>query len=238
MVTRDLPGRRTTMADIADEAGVSISTVSKVLNGRSDVGPETRARVQRLLGRRGFAIRGRGDRPPGAGLVEFVINELTSPWAVELIRGAEEVIQAAGMGLVVSAIHGRSPLARQWLRALANRGSRGAILVVSELSGHHEAELRGDYEVGAAPPEDIARMLVTLFQEMRAGVTKDGKTKVRTPNSHSRRRKQLHRETVPTSARCTGYQHRQRLCSKHLPFQPTLPSRISLAHHQRLFVQA
>jgi MoxR-like ATPase len=46
-----------------------------------------------------------------------------------------------------------------------------------------EAELRGDYEVGAAPPEEIARMLVTLFQEMRAGVTKDGKTKVRTPNS-------------------------------------------------------
>ena len=46
-----------------------------------------------------------------------------------------------------------------------------------------EAELRSDYQIGAAPPEDIARMLVTLFQEMRAGVTKDGKTKVRTPNA-------------------------------------------------------
>jgi MoxR-like ATPase len=46
-----------------------------------------------------------------------------------------------------------------------------------------EAELRSDYQIGAAPPEDIARMLVTLFQEMRAGVTKDGKTKVRSPNA-------------------------------------------------------
>jgi MoxR-like ATPase len=46
-----------------------------------------------------------------------------------------------------------------------------------------EAELRGDYQVGTEPPAEIARMLVTLFQEMRAGVTKDGKTKVRTPSS-------------------------------------------------------
>jgi MoxR-like ATPase len=46
-----------------------------------------------------------------------------------------------------------------------------------------EAELRSDYQIGTAPADDIARMLVTLFQEMRAGVTKDGKTKVRTPNA-------------------------------------------------------
>jgi len=46
-----------------------------------------------------------------------------------------------------------------------------------------EAELRGDYQVGVEPPAEIAKMLVTLFQEMRAGVTKDGKTKVRTPNA-------------------------------------------------------
>ena len=46
-----------------------------------------------------------------------------------------------------------------------------------------EAELRGDHQVGAAPPEQIARMLVTVFQELRAGVTKDGKTKVRPPQT-------------------------------------------------------
>ena len=46
-----------------------------------------------------------------------------------------------------------------------------------------EAELRGDYQVGAEPPAEIARMLVTVFQEMRSGVTKDGKTKVRTPSA-------------------------------------------------------
>ncbi|AUX26441.1 ATPase [Sorangium cellulosum] len=46
-----------------------------------------------------------------------------------------------------------------------------------------EAELRGDYQVGVEPPAELARLLVTLFQELRAGVTKDGKTKVKAPGS-------------------------------------------------------
>ncbi|HSN97153.1 MAG TPA: AAA family ATPase [Candidatus Nanopelagicales bacterium] len=46
-----------------------------------------------------------------------------------------------------------------------------------------EAELRNDYQVGVEPPEELAKMLVTLFQELRAGVTKDGKTKLKQPGS-------------------------------------------------------
>jgi len=46
-----------------------------------------------------------------------------------------------------------------------------------------EAELRQDYQVGAEPPAELAKLLVTLFQELRAGVTKDGKTKIKPPSS-------------------------------------------------------
>lgn len=46
-----------------------------------------------------------------------------------------------------------------------------------------EAELRGDFQVGVEAPADIAKMLVTVFQELRAGLTKDGKTKVKPPSS-------------------------------------------------------
>jgi MoxR-like ATPase len=46
-----------------------------------------------------------------------------------------------------------------------------------------EAELRGDYQVGVEPPAELAKLLVTLFQELRAGVTKDGKTRVKSPGS-------------------------------------------------------
>ncbi len=46
-----------------------------------------------------------------------------------------------------------------------------------------EAELRTDYQVGVPPPEELSRVLLTLFHELRKGVTKDGKTKVRTPGA-------------------------------------------------------
>jgi DNA-binding LacI/PurR family transcriptional regulator len=49
------------------------------------------------------------------GLIDFVINELDSPWGVELIRGVEEALHGVGMSLIVSATHGRTrPAASGW----------------------------------------------------------------------------------------------------------------------------
>jgi DNA-binding LacI/PurR family transcriptional regulator len=137
-------GEGTGLARVAAEAGVSVSTVSKVLHGRSDVASRTRAKVQRLLEQYGYPARGRAAPTalaPG-GLIDFVIGELDGSWAVELVRGAEEAVHAVGMGLVVSATHtrtGASP--RQWLDALATRPTRGALLVVPGLTDAQRAEL-------------------------------------------------------------------------------------------------
>ncbi|HEU5005548.1 MAG TPA: LacI family DNA-binding transcriptional regulator [Jatrophihabitantaceae bacterium] len=122
---------RVRIADIARAAGVSVPTVSKVLNGRAEVAAETRDRVQALLDEHNYQRRGAGIAR--AGLIDFVVNELDSPWAVELIRGAEEAAHSAGVGLVVSAIHGRRSDARKWLDGLVARRSDGVVLVVSEL---------------------------------------------------------------------------------------------------------
>ncbi|HET8895980.1 MAG TPA: LacI family DNA-binding transcriptional regulator, partial [Protaetiibacter sp.] len=45
---------RVTLAQVADEAGVSLSTISKVLNGRPDVSAATRGRVEALLAEHGY----------------------------------------------------------------------------------------------------------------------------------------------------------------------------------------
>ncbi|XVQ08196.1 LacI family DNA-binding transcriptional regulator [Spirillospora sp. CA-255316] len=132
--------RRVTITAIAREAGVSVSTVSKVLNGRADVADGTRSRVEELLDRHAYPrARRRGSDP--AGLIDLVFDELDSPWAVEIIRGAEEVAHASGVGTVVSAIHARSEPARQWLDNLERRRSEGAILVLDELTPDQHARL-------------------------------------------------------------------------------------------------
>jgi LacI family transcriptional regulator len=96
-----------TITAIAREAGVSVPTVSRVLNGRSDVSPQTRQRVERLLRERGYRRRSAHSRT-AARLIDLVFNDLDSPWAVEIIRGVEDTAHTAGVGTVVSAIHRRA----------------------------------------------------------------------------------------------------------------------------------
>lgn len=132
--------RRVTITVIAREAGVSVPTVSRVLNGRSDVSPGTRERVEDLLRQHGY--RRRSTRNPAASLIDLVFNDLDSPWAVEIIRGVEDVARSTGMGTVVSAIHGRTASARQWLQNLRARATDGVILVTSDLTPPLHAELR------------------------------------------------------------------------------------------------
>ena len=55
---------KTTLATVAASAGVSVATVSKVVNGRHDVAPATRAKVADLLARHDYV--GRSGQPPGA----------------------------------------------------------------------------------------------------------------------------------------------------------------------------
>jgi DNA-binding LacI/PurR family transcriptional regulator len=140
-MTREHDGdARVTIADIADAAGVSVPTVSKVVNGRSDVAPETRERVERLLHEHGYRRRA-PSRDRQAALLDVVFNELESPWAIEIIRGVEEVAREHDLGVVLSAQEGPGALGRSWIDAVASRRTAGVVLVVSELTEEQAARL-------------------------------------------------------------------------------------------------
>ena len=132
--------RRVTINTIAQEAGVSVPTVSRVLNGRADVSPQTRERVEQLLQQHGYRRRA-SRQTRRANLVDLVFNDLDSPWAVELIRGVEDVTHAAAVGTVVSAVHRRSAATKQWLRNLRARASDGVIFVTTDLTPPIYSEL-------------------------------------------------------------------------------------------------
>ncbi|WP_433718023.1 LacI family DNA-binding transcriptional regulator [Actinoplanes sp. CA-051413] len=133
--------RRVTISAIADAAGVSVPTVSRVLNGRADVSAATRERVEQLLRDRGY--RRRNSRAPGrAQVLDVVFDELDSPWAVELIRGVADVAHAAGAGTVVSAVHQDDTATRQWLRNLRTRTCDGVVFVLSQVAAPVQIQLR------------------------------------------------------------------------------------------------
>src|SRR4051794_27089349 len=130
---------RVTIAHIADAAGVSVPTVSKVVNGRADVAPDTRERVERMLREHGY----KRSAPPAAAasLLDVVFHQLESPWAMEIIKGVEEVARENDLGVVPSAQEGPGALGRSWIDAVASRRSAGLILVVSELTDEQIARL-------------------------------------------------------------------------------------------------
>ncbi|WP_053674139.1 LacI family DNA-binding transcriptional regulator [Streptomyces sp. NRRL B-1140] len=163
-------GDKVTISEIARQAGVSVPTVSRVVNGRSDVSPQTRARVEDLLIRHGYRKR---PAAPGtrAALLDLVFDDLESPWAVEIIRGVEEVAHAAGVGTVVSAVHGRSGDARAWMRNLRARASDGVVLVTSALEPtlHEELRILGVPLVVVDPAGSPALDAPTIGAANRAG---------------------------------------------------------------------
>lgn len=131
---------RVTLAQVAQEAGVSLSTVSKVLNGRTDVSASTRSRIEAMLERHGYRRSTAAGAP--APLVEVVFHELDSAWSLELIRGVEGVATGAGAGVVVTQ-SGQSWSAPgpEWIEGVLRRRPVGVVLVFSDLPDEHKERL-------------------------------------------------------------------------------------------------
>ncbi|BDV32014.1 LacI family DNA-binding transcriptional regulator [Microbacterium terricola] len=130
---------RVTLAQIAEEAGVSLATISKVLNGRTDVSPSTRARVEEHLTRHGYRRRATAQR---AELIELVFHELDSSWSMEVVEGVEDVAAAAGLSVVLTVSGNRHSPAPDWIEGVLRRRPAGVVLVFSDIAAPHRDKLR------------------------------------------------------------------------------------------------
>jgi DNA-binding LacI/PurR family transcriptional regulator len=148
-----------TLTGIAAEAGVSVSTVSKVLNGRTDVAPATRERIGALLRRHGYHPGSK----LGFGVVDLLLGigdclpptGVHSPWAEELIHGTVEASAEAGHSVVVTPVSSPREFDR-WLQQATVRGTHGALSVLSLPRGRELQQLAaaGIPVVVIDPPEE------------------------------------------------------------------------------------
>ncbi|MEU1391057.1 MULTISPECIES: substrate-binding domain-containing protein [unclassified Nonomuraea] len=127
--------RRATLATVAASAGVSVATVSKVLNGRSDVAPATRSLVQSLLQQHDYvpATPRRGEAG-GPATVEVQFDDDLNAYSTEIIHGAIEAGDELETSVVVS-IRKSHQRTGGWARDLVAAGRRALIVVTSELTG-------------------------------------------------------------------------------------------------------
>src|SRR5260370_32129064 len=136
--------RRATIADVAAASGVGVGTVSRVINGATNVRQATRVHVLKVIDQLGYrpshlaAALSRGT-PRG---VAIVVPHLTRPSVVERLAGALAVLDAEGYDTVVC--NADSPAQRDhFLAALTSKDrTDGVILVSLPISQHQLAAVR------------------------------------------------------------------------------------------------
>lgn len=136
MVQSESQGERVTLKDVAERAGVSLATASKVMNGRADVRQSTRETVAEAARQLGYESKRRGSESRRAVLIHF--DTLTSPYSLQVLEGAEQAAHRAGVDLmVVSGDQTAAGLTRAWMADAAARGVEGVILVTTPIGARH-----------------------------------------------------------------------------------------------------
>ena len=120
---------------------MSAATVSKVLNGRADVAPETRARVEASLARHHYRRR-KKRQPLITGSIHLIFHELDSAWAMEIIRGVEAMASALRAELVLAQLGGAHRPPDTWLDGVLSRRPLGLLLVSCGLTRPQQERLR------------------------------------------------------------------------------------------------
>jgi LacI family transcriptional regulator len=154
--------RRATLATVAASAGVSVATVSKVLNGRSDVAPATRSLVQSLLQQHDYVAPAprRGEAARFAA-VEVQFDADLNAYSTEILQGAVEAGAEVGVEVVISIRRGTDHTTG-WIRDLVSAGRRALIAVTSELTARQLTALsQANLPLVVIDPLNLPRARVT-----------------------------------------------------------------------------
>ena len=134
---------RVTIKEIADLAGVSIATVSRVVNGRADVSEETRELVQRIVREHGYTANrsARGLSAGRTGLVGVLVPLVHPAYFSGILAGAAEALYEHDMRLVLSPTRHEHEREVSLVDRLMHGLTDGALLVLPEESSDELEEL-------------------------------------------------------------------------------------------------
>lgn len=131
------------LKDIAQDLGVSVVTVSKVLRGQSDIGEETRERVLRRMRELNYHpnMMARGLASGRTYTVGLIVPDLVQPYFAELARSISAVLRPASRALVLASSEGKPDLEQSEVRTLLLRGVD--VLLIASC----QQDLRNFYEI-------------------------------------------------------------------------------------------
>ncbi len=138
------PAKRVGMVEVALRAGVSVATVSHVVNGSRTVRPETKRRVTQAMADLGFVRNGtaRQLKLGQSNTVGAIVLDMSNPYFTELARGIEDRLNQDNGTLILTSSDEDAGRESQLLDLLAEQGVRGIVITPSRGSTVQAQHLR------------------------------------------------------------------------------------------------
>lgn len=135
-----------TIKDIARHSGVSVSTVSRVLNKKPDVNTETELRVKNTIKKLGYSPSSvaRGLVLKRSNAIGFVVPDITNPNFPELARGVVEKARQHGYSVIFFDTNHDNKVEKEALKLLRSKQVDGIIVSFSEANQDEFIKLKED----------------------------------------------------------------------------------------------
>ena len=132
--------KSSTIHDVAKLAGVSLSTVSRVLNDSASVSPQTRERVEAAITELQYEkSRAEGLKPlQETNMVGLIVPDILNPFFPLLINGIEDVSKIHDYSLILCDAENDEALEGKQINTLCERGVDGIILIPASGATHVE----------------------------------------------------------------------------------------------------
>jgi DNA-binding LacI/PurR family transcriptional regulator len=130
-MARQKTSHEVTIVDVANAAGVSYSTVSRVVNNKTYVKDETRERVLRAMDELGYQanVQARSLAGGRTNVIGLLVVDLTTQYIAEIIRGIDDVLATDQQELMLYTTHRRKTKESAYVNMMA-RGLADGLLIV------------------------------------------------------------------------------------------------------------
>ncbi len=126
-MSNDTP--KITLEDIAERSGVSITTVSRVINASRPVGKATERRVKKVIEELGFTPKKRPSIRTQPATIAFVTEDVQNPASTAMLAGAQDEADKLGMALVPLYINKKHGMHEPSLNLLGNLSLDAIVLM-------------------------------------------------------------------------------------------------------------
>ncbi|WP_277441028.1 LacI family DNA-binding transcriptional regulator [Streptomyces sp. SPB162] len=125
--------------DVARQAGVSVGTVSNVINRPDMVSEQTRTRVLEVIDQLGY-VRSESARQLRAGhsrIIALLVLDMANPFFVDVASGAERAAREAGLGVMLCNSAGSATEEAEYLGLFAEHRVRGVLVTPADTTGRN-----------------------------------------------------------------------------------------------------